>query len=96
MRATTFALFVVLALPACTKKPVPVELPILEKQQEAATKRLGEMDAEIKTVQDDPIAAAALTEEKELLKSRMERLKENLTKFQPAAPAGEAAPAGHH
>ncbi len=86
----------VLYATGCEKKVIPPEVPQLQKLEGKAQTRLSEIDAEMKTVQDDPIASAALNEEKELLKSRIERIKENLIRNGAGEPAGEGAPAAHH
>jgi hypothetical protein len=85
-----------LLLTGCEKKKIAPEVPILQKQQEKVQAHLIEIDGEIKGVQDDPIAAAALNEEKELAKSRLERIKEQLIRNGVGEAAGAAAPAGHH
>jgi len=65
----------------------------LRGQLDAAQKRLGELEVEIKTSRDDAATASTLEEEKELLRSRMVRLKQQLA--QHGEVEAQAAPAGH-
>lgn len=63
---------------SCTKEPVPVEITRLQAQLAASEKQLVDLDGELKTAKDDPVQLATLTEDKELLKSRIERIKQHL------------------
>lgn len=79
-------------LASCEKKKVAPETEKLKVQMEAAQKQLIDADVEVKSSKDDPVAAAAAIEEKELLKSRLERIKAQLRAAgelepEPAAPA---------
>lgn len=87
-----------IAIAGCSK---PIENPDKKRllnQLEKGQTRLAEMELEIKTVKGDPATAIALAEDKELLQSRMARVKEQLVKMG-ALPAASEAPAsggGHH
>ncbi len=84
---------------SCSK---PLENPDkkrLMSQLEKGQTRLAEMELEIKTVKGDPATAIALAEDKELLQSRLARVREQLVKMGALASASEqpaAAAGGHH
>ncbi len=83
---------------ACEKKQEHPDIPRLRKQLEAAQKRMGDLELEIKTAKDDPMAASSLGEEKELLRSRIGRTKEQLLRLGDTSVAEPAAGGGggHH
>ncbi len=87
---------------SCSKKEEDPEVGRLKAQLDGSVKRMEELDMEIKTSRDDAATSAVLTEEKELLKSRMERLKEKLIgagameRGAPAASGGGGGGGGHH
>ncbi len=72
---------------SCSKPPPDPNIAIYQKQLEQGSKRLTEIDAEIKTSHGDSNLAAALNEDKRLLQSRLERIKEHLILLGALAPA---------
>jgi hypothetical protein len=83
---------------SCTKAVENPDKKRLLGQLEKAQTRLVEMDLEIKTVQGDPATALALAEDKELLQSRMARIREQLIKMGALAATSDkpASGGGHH
>jgi hypothetical protein len=82
----------------CTKKPEnPNKSRLLQKMEEAQ-KKLAEMELEIKTMQEDPSESSALAEDKELLLSRVERIKEQLMRMGAieSPSAASSGGGGHH
>jgi hypothetical protein len=81
-------------LGACTRKPEDPQIAKLKQQHEAAEKQLGDIEVEIQAAKDDAVALAAVTEDKELLRSRLERIREQLRDLGAMAPAPEAHAGG--
>ena len=90
-------LLVLVALMGCAKKEPHPDIARLSAALEASQKRLGELEIEIKTSKGDPATASTLEEERELLKSRSERLKTQLLGHGVGAdPAAGGGGGGHH
>lgn len=83
-------------LVGCEKKQEHPDIGRLRGQLAAAEKRLGDLEVEIKTAKEDPVSAAALSEEKELLRSRIARTKEQLLRLGGTSVADPAAAGGGH
>lgn len=92
------ALSLSLIMVGCMKKAVDPEVSKLMSQYETAVGRMGQLEAELNAAGEDPATLTSIGEEKELLKSRIERLREILTRkgaLAPQAEGTERAPAGH-
>ncbi len=83
-------------LGACEKKEVHPDVARLRTNLEAAEKRMADLELEIKTAKEDPVAAQTLGEEKELLRSRISRTKEQLLRLGDPSVADPAAGGGGH
>lgn len=82
------------SLGACEKKAVHPDIARLKAQLAAAEKRMGDLELEVKTAKEDPVSAASLKEEKELLKSRIGRTKEQLIRLGDTSVAEPGAAGG--
>lgn len=60
------------------EKPPDPEIPVLQKQQTDLEKQMKDTEASLQAADRDPVKKAELVEAKQLLSSRIERIKNNL------------------